>query len=166
RMMITGELEMRHVELLWKTLHAEHVDCETVRLSLCTPGGDFSAWAGIIDLLEPVRSAGQLVTIAVGEVCSGGVPILASGTPGRRGVYRHTMLGLHEPYLACTTDDPAVQASDMKLLDSMKARFYNLMAEYTRHRAKWWRDRLAAKSLIWIDAKQAVRWGIADKVLG
>ena len=144
----------------------QHKGAEELTVYLCTPGGEFAAWAGIVDLLSDLREQGNLVTVAVGEVCSGGIPILAAGSPGRRGVFRHAMLGLHEPFLGETTADPAVQSAEVRCLESMRQRFYNMMAEFTTHTAKWWRKQLTNQSMLWIDAKQAVRWGLADHVLG
>lgn len=147
------------------TFRNENEDFD-LQLVLCTPGGEFSSWCGIIDLLSGHRAKGDLSTVAVGEVCSGGVPILASGCRGRRGIFRHAMIGLHEPFLEHITADPAVQASEMRLLESMRARYYNMFAEFTPHTVKWWRARLANQSMLWIDAKEAIKWGLADVILG
>jgi ATP-dependent protease ClpP protease subunit len=165
-LIIAGDLDHQTLTRAWKILNGNGQELiQTLRVHLCTPGGDCAIWTALIDILSPWRDS-ELVTIAMGEVCSGGVPILASGTRGRRGIYRNTMIGLHEPYLSETTPDPAVQASEMRIAESMKARFYNLLAEHTDHRACWWRRRLTGQSMIWIDAKEAIKWGLADKVLG
>lgn len=163
-MLLTGELGMEQVTSVWKYTQLKKTG--TLRLYLCTEGGEVSSWTAIIDLLSDIRARDQLVTVAMGEVCSGGVPILAYGTPGRRGIYRHTMIGLHEPYLTSTTPDPAVLRAEVKTLESMRDRFYTLMAQLTQRRPSWWRHRLAGQSLIWIDAKEAIRWRLADVVLG
>jgi ATP-dependent protease ClpP protease subunit len=164
--MVCGELNHEVVNDVWYTALHQEPRADQVTLYLCSPGGEFAAWSAVIDLLSTYRDCEQLCTVGMGEVASGAVPILASGSPGRRGIYRHAMVGLHEPFLDETTPDPAVQSSEMRIIEAMKARFYNLLAEYTNNRPSWWRKRLAGQSMVWIDARQAVRWRIVDHVLG
>lgn len=162
--LLTGELGMDHVKTIWRRTQLR--SSGPVKLYLCTEGGDLAAWVAIIDMLSELHERGDLVTVGMGEVCSGGVPILAYGSPGRRGIYRHTMIGLHEPYLTSTTADPAVLRAEVKTLESMRDRFYTLMARLTQRRPSWWRKRLSGQSLVWIDAKEAIRWRLADVILG
>lgn len=164
--LLCGELNHDQVQRMWEMVSVPPHPIEKLTVEICSPGGDFAAWSAIIDMLSDVRDQGCLVTVGLGEIASGAVPILASGTPGRRGVYRHAMVGLHEPYLDETTPDPAVQASEVRIIAAMKDRFYNLLAEYTNNRPSWWRKRIAGKSMVWIDAQQAVKWRIADRILG
>ncbi len=161
--LLCGELNHAAVQYVWDQVNN---DIDRGIVTICSPGGEFAAWSAIIDVLDAWRSSDALCTVGMGEVASGAVPILASGTPGRRGIYRHAMVGLHEPYLDETTADPAVQASEVRIIAAMKDRFYNLLAEYTNNRPSWWRKRLAGKSMVWIDAQQAIKWRIADRILG
>jgi ATP-dependent Clp protease protease subunit len=164
--LLCGELNHEMVSDAWYMVFKKEPDPHQITMWLCSPGGEFAAWSALIDLTSSWRDQGQLCTVGIGEIASGAVPILAAGTPGRRGIYRHAMVGLHEPYLDETTADPAVQANEMRTIAAMKDRFYNLLAEYTNNRPSWWRKRIAGKSMVWIDAQQAVKWRIVDRILG
>ena len=162
-LVMAGEL---NYSLLQTVLHnLQHFQEKKLEVIIATEGGDEIVWLALIDIFSKWRKENNLMTIGLGEVCSGGIPILASGNAGQRFAFRHTMFGLHLPFLTDTVADPGVQATNQALFTALADRFINLLMEFTGKRRKFWRDLLWGKSMVWIDAKQAKKWRIIDEIL-
>jgi len=139
---------------------------ESLCVVVSSEGGNSDVFCVFVDLFSDLRARGKVETLAVGEVMSGAPLIVAAGSPGRRVAMKHTLFGLHEPFVSDVTGDPAVQDSEFRTLQSTVDRFYTLLSELTGTTVGTWRKRIHGKSLVVFDAKQAQRWGLVDKVQG
>lgn len=147
-----------------RSLYRHYTPGEPFYLSVCTQGGDADVWLTAVDLLGTARTGGELYTCGFGEVLSGGPLLVAMGSPGCRRAGRHTLFGMHEPYLTGVTEDPAAQACEFRMIESMKDRFYNLLAEITPHTKRFWRNRLHNQPMLYFDAQDACKMGLIDEV--
>lgn len=137
---------------------------DDLNVVISSEGGNSDVFCVFVDLFSDLRARDMVETLAVGEVMSGAPLIVAAGSPGRRVALKHTLFGLHEPFVSEITDDPAVQLDEMKTLQSTVDRFYSLLSELTGTSVRTWRKRIHGRSLVTFDAKQALKWGIVDKV--
>ena len=137
---------------------------DDLNVVISSEGGNSDVFCVFVDLFSDLRKRGKVETLAVGEVMSGAPLIVAAGSPGRRIAMKHTLFGLHEPFVSEVTDDPAVQLDEMRTLQSTVDRFYSLLSELTGTSVRTWRNRIHGRSLVTFDAKQAQKWGIVDSV--
>lgn len=161
---IIGELNKDTMSSLIDEFVGKPVD-EGYNVVVNSEGGDSEVFFAFYDITRRLRRDNLLSTVAVGEVCSGAPVIVASGSLGKRYSYGHTMFGMHEPYMSSTSDDPAVLQSELQCLQSNIDRFYSLLSSITDTSIATWRKRLKGKSMLYFDAKQAVKWKLIDEVI-
>lgn len=137
---------------------------EILSVIIYSGGGNSDVFCCFMDFFSWWRARGLVETLACGEVMSGAPIIVAAGSPGHRVAMKHTLFGLHEPYLSETTPDPAVFDSEKRMLQSSVDRFYTLLSELTETSVRTWRNRLHGKSMVIFDARQALKWNLIDKV--
>lgn len=162
-LLVSGPIEDMTLRRVW---HAVNVPDGLSSFTLClnTEGGSFPAACAIVDLLQDLCLERALTTIGLGEVCSAGVPILACG--GRRLLYPNTFVGVHEPIVCGDPDSPAIAASHEALRAQLAHKYYALLERFSKHTKKWWRKRIRGKDLLYVDAQEAVKLGLADEVIG
>ena len=68
---------------------------EDVHLLISTGGGAVYDMFGIIDIMNIVKRRRDIATLGTGKVFSAGVPLLASGTKGKRFVTRNARIMMH-----------------------------------------------------------------------
>jgi ATP-dependent protease ClpP protease subunit len=161
---IIGELNNDTISTMMDAYLAVLDEQQPLRVMVSSEGGNSDVFCVFVDLFSDLRARGMVETLAVGEVMSGAPLIVAAGSPGIRCAMKHTLFGLHEPFVSDVTDDPAVQNSEFRTLQSTVDRFYTLLSRLTGTSIRTWRNRIHGKSLVVFDAKQAQKWGLVDKV--
>ena len=159
--LVCGELSDETIKSVWETYDN---DREYI-LTLCSPGGDIIVYHALLDFLGQAREEGRLTTVGMGECFSGAPILLAGGSVGRRVAYKSTLFGLHEPFLMDVPHDPGAQFTVLKQLESIKDQYYGFLAQFTKHRQSWWRERLEGKSMWHMDTKEAEKLGIIDGII-
>jgi len=159
--LVCGELSSETINSVWEA----YDDDREFILTLCSPGGDIIVYHALLDFLGHAREQGRLTTVGMGECFSGAPLLLAGGSEGRRVAYKSTLFGLHEPFLTQVPPDPGAQFTVLKQLESIKDQYYGFLAQFTKHRQAWWRERLEGKSMWHMDAKEAMKLGIIDGVI-
>lgn len=160
-LLICGELGDETIKAVWDS----YCDSDEFLLTLCSPGGDIIVYHALLDFLEIAREEGRLMTLAWGECFSGAPLLIAGGSPGKRYAYKSTLFGLHEPFLTDIPDDPGAQHTVLTHLEFIKKQYYQFLSNLTKHRVKWWEDRLKGNSMLHLTAQQAKTYGIIDEVL-
>lgn len=156
---IIGEICQPTLVHIVKLMSGDGVD--SLRVLVHSGGGDLSVSSALIDILRPLREAGSLETLGLGEAYSAAPLILAAGSPGKRMAYRNCVLGLHEPYL----EGEVVTAEQVRMYNSATDRFFNLLSELTGRRVSFWRRRLAGGAMQFYGTREAVRLGLIDLVV-
>lgn len=157
---VTGEISQSH---LISFLRLNPTSADLLRVFVSSGGGDMSACTGLIDMWGPLREAGNLQTVACGEVCSAATLLVAAGSPDLRMTYRHTVWGVHEPYLTSTREE--VTHDHVAEFNFALAAFYQLLRELTGRRESFWRRRLTGGQMRFYSAKEARRLGLVDVIL-
>lgn len=153
-LLVAGEIGPESLKALWEFLG----EANAREVWLCSGGG---VWTDALAMIDLIRMA-ALETVAVGEVASSAAVILAAGA--RRFITPSTMVGLHEPSWGGLGEVSGMWSQNRAAMDSTIDRFYSLLGALTKHTPKWWRERLNGHGMIWLDAKEAVKWGLADEV--
>lgn len=161
--MLDGEINDQTASLIIsQLLYLNSVDKDKdISLYINSPGGSVSAGLGIIDTMNLV--ANDIVTIGTGMSASMGAMILLSGAKGKRCLLPHSEVMIHQPL-----GEAQGQATDILLtakhLEKTRKILYNMIAEATGKNYDEVAD--ACERDNYLDADEAIAFGIVDKVIG
>ncbi len=133
---------------------------ESIRVMITSQGGHVDSGFAIHDMLRFVES--PIVTIGAGWVASIAVPILFGAPKGRRYSLPNTRFLLHQP-----SGGAGGQASDIRIeaeeILKVRERLNQMIADETGQPL----ERIAKDSdrNFWMDAKQALAYGLVDEVI-
>lgn len=161
--MLDGEINDQTASLIIsQLLYLNSVDKDKdISLYINSPGGSVSAGLAIIDTMNLV--ANDIVTIGTGMSASMGAMILLSGAKGKRCLLPHSEVMIHQPL-----GEARGQATDVLLtakhLEKTRKILYNMIAEATGKTYDEVAD--ACERDNYLDADEAIAFGIVDKVIG
>lgn len=132
---------------------------EDITVYINSPGGSVSAGFAIVDAMN--RCKCDIVTICTGMAASMGAFILSCGTKGKRFATPLSEIMIHQPLGGAQG-----QASDIQLaadhISKIKDKLHGILAQNTRQSVE-----TIARDCdrdYWMDADEAVRYGIVDSV--
>jgi len=140
-------------------LESENPDKE-IHLYINSPGGSISAGMAIYDTMQFIKP--DVSTLCIGMAASMGAFLLQAGAKDKRFVLPNSTVMIHQPLGGFRG-----QASDIeihaKYILSLRERLYALMAQHTGRTI----EEIARDSERdnFLTAKQAVEYGLVDKVL-
>lgn len=127
-----------------------------------SPGGSVSAGLAIYDTMQFIRA--EVATYCIGVAASMGSLLLMAGMTGKRYVLPNGRVLLHQPLMGGVMTGPATDLSiQAKELIRTRKRLYELMVhhcgqDYETVARDCERDK-------WLDAEEAVAYGVADRVM-
>ena len=143
-------------QLLW--LESENPD-KDINLYINSPGGSVTAGMSIYDTMQFVRC--DVSTTCVGQAASMGAFLLAAGATGKRFALPNSRMMLHQPSGGSrgVAADIEIQAREIIL---MRQRLNEVLAEHTGQSV----ERIEADTDrdFWMDAEEALEYGIVDTV--
>lgn len=154
---ITDELAASIVAQLLQ-LDAEGTD--DIKLYINSPGGSVSAGLAIYDTMQYLKS--DVATVCIGHAASMGAVILSGGTKGKRVILPHGEVMIHQPLggMEGQASELLIAAEHIKdtkhMLNEILSENCNKPIEEVERDTD--RD-------CWLKSKEAVLYGIADKVL-
>ena len=154
---ITPELSNTVVSAL---LYLDSENHEPIKLYINSPGGVVSAGFAIIDTMRMIAS--PVETVCVGMAASMAAVILACGEPGRRSLLQNSEVMIHQP-LGGTEGQAADIAIVAKHILKTKDKIYKMLSAMTGQTVK--RIEHDADRNFWMDAEEAVKYGMADKII-
>ena len=135
---------------------------EEIKLYINSPGGVVTSGMVIYDTLKMLSS--PVNTICMGLAASMGSILLSAGVKGKRSIFPHGEVMIHQPslggYFQGTSADLEIQAIQTQKTKELGARilaencdksFEQIMKDFDRD--------------YWMDAKEAVEYGIVDSIL-
>ena len=140
-------------------LSREDADRE-ISMYINSPGGQIYAGMAIFDTMRMIPN--KISTVAVGVTASFGTVLLAAGTKGQRYALPHATIHMHQPLggVQGQASDIEIQAKEILRL---KERLNEIMAESTGQKIEVIeRD---TERDFYMNAQQAVEYGLVDKVL-
>ncbi|MDM7998516.1 MAG: ATP-dependent Clp protease proteolytic subunit [Dehalococcoidia bacterium] len=128
-----------------------------------SPGGSVSAGLAIYDMMQFIQC--DVNTYCVGLAASMGAVLVMGGTKGKRYTLPNASVLLHQPLIRGNITGPAtdlqIEAEEML---RVQARLYRIISHHTGKPLKQIEEDCDRN--YWLDAKQAVEYGVVDKVLG
>ncbi len=142
-------------------LYLSHENPEReIQMYINSPGGQIYAGLAIYDTMKMVPN--KISTVAVGVTASFGTVLLAAGDKGRRFALPHATIHMHQPLGGAQGQASDIEIQAREIL-RLKARLSQILADST------------GKSLdaiqkdterdFYLDAQQAVEYGLVDQVL-
>ncbi len=135
---------------------------EPIKFYINSPGGVVTSGMVIYDTMQLIKS--PVHTICMGLAASMGSILLSGGTKGHRYIYPHGEVMIHQPslggFIRGVSTDLEIQARQTKrvkeigakiLADNCGKSFEQIMKDFDRD--------------YWMDAKEALEYGIADKII-
>lgn len=150
-------------EILQKILLLEYdKPGEPIEFFINSPGGVISSGLAIYDTIGLLKS--PVHTICMGIAASMGSIFLCVGKKGKRFIYPHGEVMIHQPlisgYFQATSSDIEIQANQIKKTKDIMA---NILAQ---HCDKSFDEViLDCERDYWMNANEAVSYGIVDKIL-
>lgn len=127
-----------------------------------SPGGSITAGLAIYDTMRFLRC--EVATYCVGIAASMAALLLAGGTAGKRSLLANSRTLLHQPLITGVLEGVATDLEiEAKEILRLRTRLYTILAEHTgKDTKKIERD---CDRNLWLDAKEAVDYGLADRIL-
>ena len=140
-------------------LSREDTDRE-ISMYINSPGGQIYAGLAIFDTMHMIPN--KISTFAVGVTASFGTVLLAAGTKGHRYTLPHATIHMHQPLGGAKgqASDIEIQAKEILRL---KTRLNEIIADSTGQKLE-----VIEKDTerdFYLDAQQAVEYGLVDKIL-
>jgi ATP-dependent Clp protease protease subunit len=134
-----------------------------IHLYINSPGGSVSAGLAIYDTMQFIRC--DVNTCCIGLAASMGAVLLMGGTKGKRFALPNSSILLHQPLIRGNITGPAtdlqIEAEEML---RVQARLYRIISSHTGKPLKQIEEDCDRN--YWLDGKQAVEYGVVDKILG
>ncbi len=135
---------------------------EEIKFYINSPGGVVTSGMVIYDTMKLIQS--PVSTVCMGLAASMGSILLSAGTKGKRYVYPHGEVMIHQPslggYFQANSADIEIQANQIRKTKELGARILaeNCGKSVDQILKDFDRD-------YWMDAEEAVSYGIVDAVL-
>jgi ATP-dependent Clp protease protease subunit len=134
---------------------------EEIKFFINSPGGVVTSGMAIYDTMKLLKS--PVSTICIGLAASMGSILLSGGTKGKRFIYPHGEVMIHQPslggYIQGVSVDLEIQAKQTKRVKEIGAKILaeNCGKKMDQIMKDFDRD-------YWMDAKEAVEYGIVDEI--
>ncbi len=142
-------------------LHLSHEDPEKeIRMYINSPGGVIYAGLAIYDTMQVIPN--PISTVAVGVTASFGTVLLTAGTKGRRYALPNATIHMHQPLGGAQGQATDIEIAAKQIL-RLKALLNGVMSKHTGQPLEVI-ERDTDRDF-YMDAKQAVDYGLVDQVL-
>src|SRR3954462_4044960 len=134
---------------------------EEIKFFISSPGGSVTSGMVIYDTMRMLKS--PVSTICMGLAASMGSILLSGGAKGRRFIFPHGEVMIHQPslggHIQGVSADMEIQAIQTRRVKELGARILsdNCGKKFEQVMKDFDRD-------YWMDAKEAVDYGIVDKI--
>ena len=134
---------------------------EEIKFFINSPGGIVTSGMIIYDTMKMMKS--PVSTICMGLAASMGSILLSGGVKGRRFVYPHSEIMIHQPsiggYMQGVSIDLEITAKQTRRVKDISARILadNCGKKFEQVMKDFDRD-------YWMDAKEAIEYGIVDHI--
>lgn len=133
-----------------------------IKFYISSPGGSVTSGMVVYDTMKLIKS--PVATICMGLAASMGSILLSGGAKGKRFIYPHGEVMIHQPsiggHLQAVSADLEIHAEQILRAKLMGARILSENTGQTIERIKkdFERD-------YWMDAEKAIEYGIVDKIM-
>jgi ATP-dependent Clp protease protease subunit len=135
---------------------------QEIKLYISSPGGSVTSGMVVYDTMQMIKS--PVTTICMGLAASMGSILLSGGQKGKRFIYPHGEVMIHQPsiggHIQAVSTDMEIHAEQILRAKEMGARILSKNTGQTIERIKkdFERD-------YWMDAEKSIEYGIVDKII-
>ncbi len=142
----------------------QYMAVKPMQFYISTFGGNAADMFGIHDLMLSMRAATPIETVGLGKVMSAGVLLLASGAEGCRFIGKNTRVMIHSLRAghAGAMHELETEYEETKWLQDQ---YIQALASVTNMNKRMIKRMMERKTNVYINAEQAIEYGIADKLL-
>ncbi len=127
-----------------------------------SPGGSITAGLAIYDTMQFLRC--NVATYCIGQAASMGAILLAGGKKDKRFLLSNSRVLLHQPLISGVLEGPATDLEiEAKEILRLRERLYSILSEHTGQAAE--KIEKDCDRNLWLEADEAISYGLADKVL-
>ncbi|HEY1111988.1 MAG TPA: ATP-dependent Clp protease proteolytic subunit [Chitinophagaceae bacterium] len=135
---------------------------QEIRFYISSPGGSVTSGMVIYDMMKLIKS--PVTTICMGLAASMGSILLSAGEKGKRLIFPHGEVMIHQPslggHIQGVSADMEIHAEQIMRTKEMGAR---ILAENTGQTIE--RIRKDFERDYWMDAQKSIEYGIVDKIV-
>lgn len=158
-----GEINDESAEsIVKKILYFDGQGAEDITLFINSPGGVISSGLAIYDAMQFAKS--DIATVCMGQAASMASVLLTAGTKGKRSVWEHARVLIHQPLISGNMFGPAsdiqIQAEEMLRL---RENLNQMLADHTGQPLKKIVEDTDRD--FFMSADEAKKYGIVDKVI-
>ncbi|HIR48934.1 MAG TPA: ATP-dependent Clp protease proteolytic subunit [Candidatus Faecimonas gallistercoris] len=158
---ISGEInDVLANNVIASLLYLDSINHDDICIYINSPGGSVSSGFAIYDTMQFISS--DVSTICVGIAASMGAFLLSSGTIGKRYALPNSDIMIHQPLGGAEG-----QATDIKIVSDrillLRKRLNKILAKNTKQSIR--RIEKDTERDYYLDAKEALEYGIIDKII-
>ncbi len=131
-----------------------------IYLYVNSPGGNVKDGLAILDTMNHIKP--DVATVGVGMAASMGAIILSAGAKGKRFILPNAEVMIHQPLGGAEGQASDIAITANKILKT-KERLNNILAENTGQKLE--KVEKDVDRNYWMDAKEAIKYGIVDKLM-
>ena len=135
-----------------------------IDMYVSTYGGSADDMAALVDIMNMVKKDCPIRTIGLGKVMSAGVLILASGTKGERMLGKNCRVMIHS-VIAGNAGSLHNLENELAEVKKMQEVYLDSLVEVTSLTKKQLKSFMRRKTNVYLTAEEAIKYGIADKIL-
>ena len=159
---LTGRIDdMTAMAIVAQLRTLRSISSDEITMLINSPGGSVTAGKAVIDAMKTCGC--EIGTVCIGVAASMAAVILASGTKGKRKIHEHAEVMIHQPLAGFEG-----QATDVSImcrhLEKIKDESVKMLADATGRSIEEVRADIERDN--WMDAEEAVRYGICDGIEG
>lgn len=152
-------------ELSAMLLYLDNEDHESpIEMYIHSDGGQATGLSNIYDVMQMIQA--PLKTVCIGKCYSAAAVMLAAGTKGERYAFKNSSIMIHG--IQCGFPIPGHDMTASKNyyehLATNNDNIMKMLAHHTGHSLEKVKE--DCKQDVWMDAKQAVEYGIIDHIVG
>jgi ATP-dependent Clp protease protease subunit len=139
----------------------DSIDNNDITMHIDSPGGSVKSGLSMVDVMDYIRS--DIRTINTGMAASMGSVLLGAGTKGKRGSLRFSTTMLHQSSGGAggNIQDAEISMREWRKLNNT---LFELLGGYCGKMADQVKN--DATRDLWLDANQALEYGIIDEIVG
>ena len=142
----------------------EQEEGKPIDLYISTYGGAADDMAALVDVMDVVKKDCIIRTIGIGKVMSAGVLILASGTKGERMIGKNCRVMIHS-VIAGNAGSLHNLENELQEVKKMQEVYLDSLVAATNLTKKQLKSFMRRKTNVYLTAEEAIKYGIADKIL-
>ena len=146
--------------IIAELLYLDSISNEDIYLYINSPGGEITSGLAIYDTMNYIKS--DVSTICVGLAASMGAFLLLSGTKGKRIALENSEIMIHQPLGGVKGQATDIKIATERIL-KIKKKLNNIISEKTNQSIK--KIEKDTERDYYMDAEEATKYGIVDKIL-